>query len=136
MSKKRQRMQSFREAEKRKLRTPPKPWTLKDKLVVFGALGSALLVFTGTPFLSMYMSHRNAIDRRLTYWKNEYGLSESEVLRLREIEISFHRPSLFGASKPLTAEESALHDQQLADEMNDESARKFIENQQIGNRDH
>ena len=136
MSKKRQRMQSFREAEKRTLRTPPKPWTLKDKLVVFGALGSALLVFTGTPFLSMYMSHRNSIDRRLNYWKNEYGLSESEVLRLREIEISFHHPSLFGAAKPLTAEESALHDQQLADEMNDESARKFIENQQIGKRDH
>ena len=136
MSKKRQRMQSFREAEKRILRTPPKPWSLKDKLVVFGSLGSALLVFTVTPFLSMNVRHRSAIDRRLNDWKHEYGLTESEVLRLREIEISFHHPSLFGAAKPLTAEESALHDQQLADEMNDESARKFIENQQIGKRDH
>lgn len=129
-------MQSFREAEKRKLRTPPEPWSLTDKLVAFGALGLALLVFIGTPFLSMYMSHRNAIDRRLNYWKIEYGLSESEILRLREIEISFHSPSLFGASKPLTAEESVLHDQHLADQMNDESAQKFIEDQQLGKSDH
>ncbi len=129
-------MQSFREAEKRKLRTPPEPWSLKDKLVAFSALGSALLVFIGTPFLSMYMSHRNAIDRRLTHWKIEYGLSESEILRLREIEISFHSPSLFGASKPLTAKESALHNQHLADQMNDESAQKFIEDQQAAQRGH
>lgn len=136
MSKKRQRMQSFREAEKRQLRTPPKPWSLKDKLVVFGALGSALLVFTVTPFLSMNISHRSAIDRRLNDWKNEYGLTETEVLRLREIEISFHPLNLLGAAKQLTSDQLAQHDQHLADQMNDKSARKFIENQRARDSDH
>lgn len=136
MSKKRQRMQSFREAEKRQLRTPPKPWSVKDKLVVFGALGSALLVFTVTPFLSMYVSHRSAIDRRLNAWKHEYGLTESEVLRLREIENSFHPFNLLGTAKQLTSEQMAQHDQHLADQMNDKSARKFIENQKTRNSDH
>jgi hypothetical protein len=136
MSKKRQRMQSFREAEKRILRTPPKPWSLKDKLVVFGSLGSALLVFTVTPFLSMNVRHRSAIDRRLNDWKHEYGLTESEVLRLREIEISFHRLNLLGAPKQLTSEQLAQHNQHLADQMNDKSARKFIDNQQMRKRDH
>lgn len=129
-------MQSFREAEKRKLRTPPKPWTLKDKLVVFGALGSALLVFTVTPFLSVHVKHRNAIDRRLNYWKVEYKLSESEILRLREIEISFHGLSLLGAPEPISAEQSSQHNQLLADQMNDEAAQKFIEDQQAAQKGH
>lgn len=109
---------------------------MKDKLVAFGALGSALIVFTVTPFLSMNIRHRSAIDRRLNYWKHEYGLAESEVLRLREIEMSFHSLNLFGAPKPLTSEQSAQHDQHLADQMNHESARKFIEHQQMSKRNH
>lgn len=84
----------------------------------------------------MNIRHRSAIDRRLNYWKHEYGLAESEVLRLREIEMSFHSLNLLGAPKPLTPEQSAQHNQHLADQMNDESARKFIEHQQMSKRNH
>lgn len=136
MSKRRQRMQSFREAEKRIRRDPPEAWNLKDKLVVFGALGSALLVFTVTPFLAINIRHRSAIDRRLNDWKHEYGLTESEVLRLREIEMSFHPLNLLGAPKPHTSEQSARHDQHLADQMNDKSAHEFIADQQTKQSDH
>ncbi len=84
----------------------------------------------------MNVRHRSAIDRRLNDWKHEYGLTESEVLRLREIEISFHRLNLLGAPKQLTSEQLAQHNQHLADQMNDKSARKFIDNQQMRKRDH
>jgi hypothetical protein len=136
MSKKRQRMQMFGEAEKRKLRPPPEPWSLKDRLLVFGAFASALLVFALSPFLSMNIRHKNSIERRVNYWKREYGLSDSEALRLKEIESSFHRLNLLGGTKAHTPEQLAEHDQQIAAQMNPESARKFIANQKIRKKDH
>lgn len=136
MSKKRQRMESFREAEKRKLRPPPESWSMKDKFLVSGAFATALLVFSLPPFLSISFRHRNAIDRRLKNWKIEYGLSDSEILRLRETEFSFHRSNLLGTSKPLTSEQLAQHNQHLAGQMNAESARKFTENQKIRRKGH
>jgi hypothetical protein len=129
-------MESFGEAQKRKLRPPPESWSMKDKFLVCGAFATALLVFTLPPFLSTSIRHRNAIDRRLKDWKIEYALTESEVLRLREIEMSFHRPNLLGAPKPLTSEQLAQHNQHLAGQMNAESARKFTENQRRRQVDH
>ena len=136
MSKRRKRMQMFGEAERRKLRTPPESWSLKDRLLVFGAFASALLVFIVTPFLSIHIRHKNSIERRVNYWKREYGLSDPEALRLRKIESSFHSLNLLGGSKAYTPEQLAKHDQQLASEMSAESARKFIENQKIRKREH
>jgi hypothetical protein len=129
-------MQMFGEAERRKLRPPPEPWSLKDRLLVFGAFASGLLVFALSPFLSMHIRHRNSIERRVNYWKSEYGLSDYEALRLKEIESSFHRLNLLGGTKAQTPERLAEHDEQLAAQMNAESARKFIENQKIRKKDH
>lgn len=129
-------MQMFSEAERRKLRPPPELWSLKDRLLVFGAFASGLLVFALSPFLSMHIRHRNSIERRVNYWKSEYGLSDSEALRLKEIESSFHRLNLLGGTKAQTPERLAGHDEQLAAQMDAESARKFIENQKIRKKDH
>lgn len=106
---------------------PAKPWTLKEKLSVWGTLaGVMLLVFI--PFFDQYMDHRNIIEERIKSWRSEYHLSDQQVDEIRKIERKFHH---FGRSlsnyRPPTPAEISLHHQEIASHLDPATAKIFLE---------
>lgn len=127
MSRKRQRMEQFGEAPKlKRQQRPPEPWTRKDKLVVFCAFAAALGAFLGTPILRSVITHRQIVNRRLATWETRFQLSESEILRLRQIESGFHGSGFQLVPQTLTHQQVEAHKQELSRAMNPESALEFI----------
>lgn len=121
-------MESFGEVAKRKpnLRPPPEPWTVKDRVMVFGAFAAALLIMLGTPFLWTVMTQRRIVSTRLAYWKSQYQLSDAEVERLREIEFRVHGSGLQLASQTSSHQQNQAHKQELSQAMNSASSTKFL----------
>jgi hypothetical protein len=120
-------MEQFGEAPKlKRLQRPPEPWTLKDKLVVCGALAAALLAFLGWPILNSVITQRKIVNRRLATWETRFQLSESEILRLRQIEFGFHGSGFQIVPQTTSHQQVDAHKQELSRAMNPESALEFI----------
>jgi hypothetical protein len=120
-------MEQFGEAPKLKRpQRPPEVWTRKDKLVVFCAFAAALGAFLGTPILRSVITHRQIVNRRLGSWETRFQLSESEILRLRQIESGFHGSGFQLVPQTLTNQQIDAHKQELSRAMNPESALEFI----------
>ena len=130
MSKRRQRMESFGEAARRKsnLKPAPEPWTVKDRVLVVGAFAAALLFYLGTPVLRSVMAQRKIVSARLAYWKTQYQLSDAEVERLREIEFRVHGSGLQFASKTRSHQQNQAHKQELSEAMSPKAAQEFLKN--------
>lgn len=128
MSKKRQRMESFGKVVKRKpnLRPLPEPWTIKDRVLVFGAFAAALLVFAGSPILRTVMAQRKIVSARLAHWKSQYQLSDAEVERLREIEFRVHGSGFRFASQTSSHQQNQTHKQELTQAMSPKAAQEFL----------
>lgn len=121
-------MESFGEVVKRKpnLRPPPEPWTVKDRVLVFGAFAAALLVFLGAPILRSVMAQRKIVSARLAYWKTQYQLSDAEVERLRKIEFRVHGSGLQFASQTRSHQQNQAHKQELSQVMTPKVAQEFL----------
>jgi hypothetical protein len=106
---------------------PAKPWTLKEKLSVWGTLaGVMLLVFT--PFFDQYMDHRNIIEERIKSWRSEYHLSDQQVNEIRKIERDFHRfGRFFSNDPPPTPADISRHHQEIASRLDPAIAKIFLE---------
>lgn len=121
-------MESFGEVVKRKpnLRPPPEPWTVKDRVLVFGAFAAALFVFLGAPILRTVMAQRKIVSARLAYWKTQYQLSDAEVERLREIEFRVHGSGFQIASQTTSHQQNQAHKQELSQAMSPKAAQDFL----------
>jgi hypothetical protein len=120
-------MEQFGEAPKlkRQQRTP-EPWTLKDKLVLCGAFAAALIAFLGWPILNSVIINRKTVNRRLASWDARFQLSESEILRLRQIESGFHGSGFQIVPQTTSHQQVEAHKQELSRAMNPKSALEFI----------
>jgi hypothetical protein len=120
-------MEQFGEAPKlKRQQRPPEPWTLKDKLVLCGAFAAALMAFLGWPILNSVIINRKTVNRRLAAWETRFQLSESEILRLRQIESGFHGSGFQFVPQTITHQQVEAHKQELSRAMNPESALEFI----------
>ncbi len=129
MSKSRQKLESFREVTKqrRDKKPPPEPWTLKDKLSVWGTLAAVMLLLL-IPFFDQYMDLRNHIEDRIESWRTEYHLSDQQVDEIRKIERDFHRfGSFFSNDPPPNPDEIARHHQEIASRLDPATAKIFLE---------
>lgn len=105
---------------------PPEPWTLKDKLVLYGMFTAGFIALLGGPVLKSVISHRQIVNRRLATWETRFQLSESEILRLRKIESSFHGSGFQLVPQTNSHQQAEAHKQELSRAMNPESALDFI----------
>lgn len=111
MSKSRARFDSVSDGIKgpRRKKTPPEPWTWKDKLLVFGTWPAVILLML---LLYLYPSFtsRQRIEDRVEKWKGQYGLGDSQAARLLEIETEFHKThGPFSTAPGPAAEEIKAH---------------------------
>jgi hypothetical protein len=120
-------MESFTEVVRRKQnRPPPEVWTRKDKLVVCGAFAAALVAFLGGPILKSVIAHRQIVNRRLAMWETRFKLSETEIVRLRQIETGFHGSGFQLVPQTRSHQQDYDHKQELSRAMNPASALEFI----------
>jgi hypothetical protein len=119
-------MEQFGEAPKLKRpQRPPEPWTRKDKLVVCGAFTAGFIALFGGPIMKSVISHRQIVNRRLATWEARFQLSEAEMIRLRQIESSYHGSGFQLVPQTLTHQQVEAHKQELSGAMNPESALEF-----------
>jgi hypothetical protein len=111
----------------------PEPWTLKDRVVVFGAFAAVLLAFFAVPASLSVMVDRRIVSERLTDWKLRFHLSESEVQRLREIEFRFHGSGFSFVQTKKSHQQIEEHARELSRAMRPESALDFIKFHQKNN---
>lgn len=104
----------------------PEPWTVRDRLVVFGAFAAVLLVFFAMPVSQSVMMERRIVSERLAHWKLRFHLSESEIQRLREIEFRFHGSGLSFVHITKSHQQVADHKRDLSQAMSPKSALEFI----------
>jgi hypothetical protein len=104
----------------------PEPWTLRDRVVVFGAFAAVLLAFFAVPASLSVMVDRRIVSARLTDWKLRFHLSESEIQRLREIEFKFHGSGFSFVQTKKSHQQIADHKRDLSQAMSPKSALEFI----------
>lgn len=104
----------------------PEPWTVRDRVVLFGAFAAVLLVFFAVPFSQSVMMERRIVSERLAHWKLRFHLSESEIQRLREIEFRFHGSGFSFVHTKKSHQQIEEHTRELSRAMSPESALDFI----------
>jgi hypothetical protein len=103
----------------------PEPWTVRDRVVVFGAFAAVLLVFE-VPISQSVMMERRIVSERLSHWKVRFHLSDSEIQRLREIEFRFHGSGFSFDHTKKSHQQVADHKRELSQAMSPKSALEFI----------
>jgi hypothetical protein len=107
--------------------TPPPGNNWKENWIVFGTLGTPVLMLVVLQFFLSIAKWRKDLDEQLSRWKTTYHLSDSVVSQLRQIELEFH-----GSGNPITTpiKHSALeikeHHDGMALLMKKEDAAKFL----------
>ncbi|MBN8457351.1 MAG: hypothetical protein J0M04_05870 [Verrucomicrobia bacterium] len=121
-------------ARRRRKNTPvPEPWTVKDRVKVFGAFAAVLLFFFAIPASQSVMMERRIVSERLSHWKFRFHLSESEVQRLREIEFDFHGSGFSFIEPKRSLQQVEDHKWELSRAMSPESALDFIKHHEKWN---
>ncbi len=94
MSKKHRRLETFAEnVNKRRPedKRPPAKLTAREKLLIFGTIGGALLLVAGLGIRSSSIRHDRAIEKRVEEWRAQHDLSPSQTDELLEIEMKYHQ---------------------------------------------
>lgn len=116
MGKSRQRMESFREAPKKRsvFERKAEPMTFMDHVRILAILVLALCGMLAIPFIEIGRSHDRALEDRLTVWKQSCSLSGAEVETLREMEQEFHGEGIIGGLTPGKSDEKlVIHRKEL-----------------------
>lgn len=100
---------------------------LRDKVkLVSVAFGSATIVIW-LFILSCLKQQSVAIDRQLQKWKASYHLTDEQVLRLKEIELTFHgNGNPFTNFKAHTPDDTSKHHRYMSTLMNPEDGARFL----------
>lgn len=113
MSKRQQRLESFRENTKKRSReTAPTPTLLSrwEKVLIFGTILVPLVLVVGLHERSSAMRHQEAVERRVDGWKRKHDLTDSQASELLQIELEFHpHAGLLSWKETPTPEEVAEH---------------------------
>jgi len=125
VSRKRQRLESFREVVRDRPRGPraSKPLTLRDRLAIWSALLAGLAVILGAPLWGLRVKHRATIESRVNNWGKELNLLPKEINGLKKAEFLFHgsgNPFVHVTSK--SGEEMRAHKLRLLSEVRTEVA--------------
>ena len=114
-----------RELQRRRA-VPPSAWSLRDKLNVFGACLFGLLAFF-SPIILQAIRQRELIARHLESWRAAYGLKDSQMTELREIEFKFHdMGDPFSETVRPSNEALLLHEKQLAAAMGPGTGETYL----------
>lgn len=127
MSKKRERMESFREAVKRKRPEKPEvpkepPMTAWESIRLWSLFAAAIAVFAGVPMWNNRKERLDAIEYRVEKWGSELALLYTEVETLKRIEISYHGGNILGGPTRKTDKERADHNEELIKSVREEVA--------------
>lgn len=105
--------------------TPVKDW--KENWIIFGYIGTPVLMIVVLLFFVSRARWRNGLDDQLARWKVSYHLNDAVVSQLHQIELDFH-----GSGNPITTpiQHSALeikdHHDGMATLMEKEDGAKFL----------
>ncbi len=112
---------------------PPPPSTplrvnnWKENWIIFGYIGTPVLMIVVLLFFVSRARWRNGLDDQLARWKVTYHLNDAVVSQLRQIELDFH-----GSGNPITtpikhtALEIKEHHDGMALLMRKEDGAKFL----------
>ena len=118
---------------RRKDKPAPEPWTVRDRVAVFGAFAAVLLVFFAVPASQSVITERRIVSERLTRWKLRFHLAESEVQRLREIEFGFHGSGFPSLRQTRSHQQIEDHKRELSRALSPKSALDFIKHHEKRN---
>jgi len=104
----------------------PEPWTVRDRVVVFGAFAAVVLAYFAIPVSQSVMIERRIVSEQLAHWKVQFHLSESEIQCLRDIEFKFHGSGFSFVQTKKSHQQIADHKRELAQAMSPKSALEFI----------
>lgn len=127
MSKRRERLESFREVVKRKRPDQPEvpkepPMTTWELVRMWSLFAAALAVFAGLPILNNRKGRLNAIETRVDNWGTELSLLYTEVEALKRLELSYHGGDFFGGPPRRTDKERNDHNEKLIKSVREEVA--------------
>ncbi len=132
MSRSSKRLESFREAPKRKREriAPPQPWTRKEKLAVWGSLLCLMLFVVVMPFVAVSASHQRKVEKRVTHWRHKYELTEDQASKILRIEMEYHKSdSPVSISPPRSQAEKDAHAREIAALMGEAAGKRFLEDE-------
>lgn len=135
MSRRRQRIKSSGGAVRirQKDTRVPEPWTVRDRVVLFGAFAAVLLVYIAVPVSQSVMMERRIVSERIAYWRLRFHLSESEVQRLHQIEFAFHGSGFPSVQRKKSRQQIADHKRDLSGAMGPKAALDFIKHHESRN---
>lgn len=126
MSKRQQRLESFRENTKKRSReNTPTPTLLSrwEKVLIFGTILVPLVLVVGLRERGSAIRHQEAIERRVDGWTRKHDLTESQASEILQIELEFHpHTGLLSWKEIPTPEEIATHRMKIETRLGQDSA--------------
>ena len=119
-----------RELQRRVL-PPSKPWTLREKLVVFSSLALAVLIFC-SPYLGGMIRERRLVSSRVESWREKFQLDQSQVQRLMDLEYEYHGSgNPFAPQRRFSDVEREDHNLKIAEIMGQGTGRNFLVDESV-----
>jgi len=127
MSKRRERLESFREVVRRKRpekSEAPKepPMTTWESIRLWSLFAAALAVFAGVPIWNNRKERLDAIESRVENWGRDLSLLYTEVETLKQVELAYHGGNFMGGPPRRSDKERTEHNDQLIKAVREEVA--------------